>query len=222
MPRMGRVVLPEYPHHVVQRGHDKQAVFVSDDDYRYYVANLAEFKVTYDVKVYAYCLMTNHVHLLLAPDTASGLGQLMKRLAGRQTRYRNKFEGRSGTLWESHYKSSLVDRDDYLMACVRYIELNPIRARMVSDPMDYPWSSCKHRMIRAGTEWLDLAPGVSGMQSEAYLAYLRSAIPDGEWKLIREAVQRGQLTGGPRFVDQIEAAMGRRIEHRQPGRPRLE
>ena len=100
MPRMGRVILPRYPHHIVQRGHNRQVVFVEADDYRRYLSTLQEFKTEYGVQVYAFCLMTNHVHLLLTPDEPGGIGKLMKRLAGRQTRNHNRLEGRSGTLWE--------------------------------------------------------------------------------------------------------------------------
>ena len=116
MPRMGRVVLPNYPHHVVQRGHNRQVVFAAAEDYQRYLTDLRELKDALGVKVYAYCLMTNHVHLLLAPgDSTTGLGQLMKGLAAR---YRNRLEGRSGTLWESRYKSSVVQSDSYLLACL--------------------------------------------------------------------------------------------------------
>lgn len=112
MPRMGRVVLPNYPHHVVQRGHNRQVVFAAAEDYQRYLTDLRELKDAFGVKVYAYCLMTNHVHLLLAlGDSVVGLGQLMKALAARATRYRNRLEGRSGTLWESRYKSSVVQSD---------------------------------------------------------------------------------------------------------------
>ena len=107
MPRLGRVVVPNYPHHVIQRGHNKQVVFAEEADFDYYLGTLAEFKEEYNVKVFAFCLMTNHVHLVLQPgDKITGMGQLMKRLAGRQTRYVNRKEQRSGTLWESRYKSS--------------------------------------------------------------------------------------------------------------------
>ncbi len=100
MPRMGRVVLPNYPHHVVQRGHNRQIVFAEPADFKYYLETLAEFKEEYAIKVYGFCLMTNHVHLVLQPgERVAGLGQLMKRLAGRQTRYMNRQEQRSGTLW---------------------------------------------------------------------------------------------------------------------------
>jgi len=170
-------------------------------------------------------VMTNHVHLLLAPSDAKGLGLLMKRLAGRQTRYRNKLEGRSGTLWESRYKSSLVDADQYLLACVRYIELNPVRAGMVVEPSEYAWSSYRARIGKAHCSWLDPVPGLETIPTgeeqsvEAYAAYIKSAIPDGEWDLIRSAVTRGQLTGGERFVEEIRQITGRRIVQRGRGRP---
>ncbi len=100
MPRLARIVLPNYPHHIVQRGHNRGLVFVETADYQRYVADLRELKEAFDVKVYAYCLMSNHVHLLLAPgDSIAGLSQFMKTLAARATRFRNKLEGRTGTLW---------------------------------------------------------------------------------------------------------------------------
>ena len=108
VPRFGRVVLPSFPHHVVQRGHNKQAVFAEESDYRYYLRTLQDFKDLYEVKVFGFCLMTNHVHLVLQPgESVSGLGQLMKRLSGRQTRLVNRQEGRSGTLWETAPGKSL-------------------------------------------------------------------------------------------------------------------
>ena len=209
MPRMGRVVLPEYPHHITQRGHDRNVVFATEADFRYYLETLAEYKEVYRVKVYSYCLMTNHVHLLLTPSDRNGLGQLMKRLAGRQTRFRNKYEGRSGTLWESRYKSSLVDVEQYLLACVRYIELNPVRAGMVAQPEAYAWSSFRARVGIVDCPWLDPVPGMETLSknqviaASAYSKYVKSAIPEGEWEMIRTAVARNQLTGNDKFVEEI-------------------
>ena len=228
MPRMGRLVLPNYPHHVVQRGHNRQAVFAADEDYQRYLADLRELKNAFGVKVYAYCLMTNHVHLLLAPGEAiTGLGQLMKALAARATRYRNRLEGRSGTLWESRYKSSVVQTDTYLLACSRYIELNPVRARMVADPSDYRWSSYTSRIDTGdSTGWLDtdpcfLALGSTAQQrSERYRTFVHGAVSQAELSLIREGLQRGQLTGDGRFIDEVERIAGLRIERRGQGRPR--
>lgn len=225
MPRAERIILLAHPRHIVQRGHNRQPIFAEPRDYERYLETLREFKYAYDVKVYAYGLMTNHVHLLRSPETPSGIGKLMKRLAGRQTRYHNALEGRSGTLWEGRYKSSPVDTDAYLLACDRYIELNPVRARICAEPAAYSWSSYRQRLTPTG-EWLDLDPAYLSLgrdQAECrsrYRVFLDAAIPDGEWSLIREALQRGQLTGGDRFADEVEAILGRRVARRGRGRPK--
>ena len=221
MPRTGRIVLPNYPHHVYQRGHDRNIVFVCDADYQYYLSNLSRFKAEFGVKVYAYCLMTNHVHLLLQPSDKHGLSLLMKRLAGRQTRYRNKKEERRGTLWEGRFKSSPVDSSQYLKTCIRYIELNPVRAKMVVTADEFAWSSC-HARLKNNVQFLDPIPGldITDEEPKKYLQFIAGAVEQSQLKLIREAVHRGQLTGGVSFVDQIDRAIGRRIEYRKPGRPR--
>lgn len=191
--------------------------------------DVRELKDSFGVRVYAYYLMTNHVHLLLGPrDTPSTLGAFMKALAGRATRYRNRLEGRSGTLWESRYKSSLVQTDSYLLACCRYIELNPVRARMVGAAQDYLWSSARERVELENRDMLDWNPAYLLLgrneteRRRRYTQFLQEAIPDGEWALIRDALQRGQLTGNTRFIDEIERVTGNRIEHRSRGRPRKE
>ena len=125
MPRKARVIVPNCPHHIVQRGHNRNAVFVCDDDYQHYLENLIEAKREYAIKVYAYYLMTNHVHLIVDPgDSIASISYLMKRLAARQTRYVNKLERRTGSLWEGRYKISPIDTDVYLLACCRYVEMN--------------------------------------------------------------------------------------------------
>lgn len=230
MPKMGRVVLADYPHHVVQRGHNRQVVFAAEEDYQRYVRDLRELKDAFGVKVYAYCLMTNHVHLLVAPGkSVAGLGQLMKALAARATRYRNKLEGRPGTLWESRYKSSVVQTENYLLACCRYIELNPVRACMVADPADYPWSSYNARVGHArDSDWLDIDECFAVLgdttleRHQGYKTFVEQSVSSEEIKTIRGALQRGQLTGTGRFVDEVEKNAGVRIEHRGRGRPRLD
>jgi len=227
MPRVGRVVLPNHPHHVVQRGHNRQVVFADARDFEYYLAELRELKEALGLRVYAYCLMTNHVHLLLSPgDTPASLGQLMKALAARMTRYRNKLEGRSGTLWESRYKSSAVQSDTYLLACSRYIELNPVRALIVSRAENYPWSSYRLRVVEpAENNWLDVDPCFEALgttevaRRDRYKEFVAQVAPSGELDLIRSALQRGQLTGASRFVDEIEQITGLRIIDRGRGRP---
>lgn len=227
MPRTGRVVMPGYPHHIVQRGHNRQLVFVERSDYEQYLSSLRELKEQCGIKVFSYCLMTNHVHLLVSPNDAAGLGAFMKGLAARATRYRNKLEGRSGTLWEGRYKSSLVASEEYLLACSRYIEMNPVRALMVVLAGDYEWSSFQQR-VGAKPEWLDSSPcfdSLASTEAEArsrHSDFVEGGIPDAEYELIRQAVQRNQLTGSGKLVDAIDASLWLRVEHRGPGRPRVE
>jgi putative transposase len=151
----------------------------------------------------------------------------MKALAGRMTRYRNKIEGRSGTLWESRYKSSVVQSDTYLLACSRYIELNPVRARMVERAEDYRWSSFALRLCDfSESTWLDKDPcflelgPTDTKRRERYKSFVEMATPTNELQLIRGALQRGQLTGNMRFVGEIEKITGRRIQFRERGRPK--
>lgn len=182
--------------------------------------------MTFGIGIYAYCLMTNHVHLLLQPgEVVAGMGRFMKALSARTTRYFNRLEGRSGTLWESRYKSSPVQTEQYLLACCRYIELNPVRARIASHPSEYRWSSYTARMGGQGGGCLDLDPMYLALADDdttrqhRYQKFLEEAIPTGEWELIRESVKRGQLTGNTRFAEAVEQIIGRRLEHRGPGRP---
>jgi putative transposase len=229
MPRHARIVLPNCPHHIVQRGHNRQAVFAGDDDYLYYLENLKEWKIELGCKVYAYCLMTNHVHLVIDPgNNPDNLGLFMKRVAGRQTRYVNKIENRSGSLWEGRFKSSPINAPEYLLACCRYVELNPLRAGMVDDPAHYRWSSCPAKVGRQDQPWLDFDPfylslgSTTRERTEEYSVWLKETVPESEWKLIREAVQRGQLTGNRKFEREVSKKLGQRIEFRGPGRPRKE
>lgn len=229
MPRRGRIVLANRPHHVVQRGHNRQVVFGGDDDYRYYLATMREWKETLGCKVYAYCLMSNHVHLVVDPGEAPRhLGLFMKRVAARQTRLVNRLLRRSGTLWGSRFHSSPIETDAYLLACCRYLEMNPVRAGMVAVPEVYPWSSCRSRVGIERTEWLDDDPCYSALganpswRARRYREWLQAAAPQGEWDLIRMAVQRNQLTGGNRFTEEVEEKIGVRIEMRGQGRPKRE
>ncbi len=227
MPRQARIILENYPHHIIQRGHNRQAVFSSERDYLYYLENLEEWKTELGCKVYAYCLMSNHVHLVIDPGLrAENLGLLIKRVAGRQTRYVNKLKKRSGSLWEGRYKSSPIDAEDYLLACCRYVELNPLRAGMVDDPAKYPWSSCPVKVGLKRQVWLDLDPFYLNLgnsdeeRAEKYKNWLQGTVPEPEIKLIRDATQRGQLTAGSNFVREISQRIGRSVETCGPGRPK--
>ena len=226
MPRSARVVLPYTAHHIVQRGHNRQAVFVSDDDYWYYHENLVEFKREFGCRIYAYCLMTNHVHLVVDPgESPESLSLLMKRVAGRQTRYVNKLERRTGSLWEGRYKSSIISTDEYLPACCRYVELNPLRASMLPDPSEYRWSSYAAKVLGKEDQVVDFHPSYLAMgetkrsRQQAYGDYVLGTVPEYEITLIREALQRGQVTGGERFRNEISARLGIRLSNHKQGRP---
>jgi len=226
MPRMGRLIIPNYPHHVIHRGHNRQTLFARDDDYRYYLDTLATWKINLDCRLYAYCLMTNHIHLIVDPgDDPESLAKLMKRVAGRQTRYINRIERRSGTLWEGRYRSSIICKDTYLLACCRYVEMNPVRAHMVSHPSEYPWSSYREKIgevsgiIDPDPVFLSLAED-AGQRKQAYEKWALSAVPEGEWERIRDAVQRGHLTGKHQLEEEVAEKLGVRLEMKKPGRPK--
>jgi putative transposase len=211
---------------VIQRGHNRHPTFASDDDYRYYLDNLAEWKNKLGCRLYSYCLMTNHVHLVVDPgDDTEALAKLMKRLAGRQTRYVNRIEHRTGTLWEGRYRSSIICKDTYLLACCRYVEMNPVRAYMVSHPSEYRWSSFGEKtgggsgIVDPDPAFLGLAAD-EGQRKQAYERWVLSAVPEGEWERIREAVQRGHLTGKHRLEEEVAEKLGVRLELKRPGRPK--
>lgn len=141
MPRLPRIDLPGIPRHVIQRGNDRQPCFFQEVDYVRYLGDLKELSIRSGCVIHAYVLMTNHVHLLLTPSQVGQVSTLMQALVRRYVRYVNDRYGRTGTLWERRYKSCLVDSETYLLSCYRHIELNPVRAAMVTAPGDYRWSS---------------------------------------------------------------------------------
>ena len=227
MPRSARIIVPNIPHHIVQRGHNRSSVFAEPADFRYYLQTLRTWKNNLGVKVYSYCLMTNHVHLILEPPDDGGVvGELMRRLAGRQTRYVNKLEGRTGSLWDGRYKASPIQTDRYLLACSAYVELNPVRARIAATTEDYPWSSIHRKIEATHTGWLDVDPCFEALganhreRARCYAEFISAGISAEEEELIRQAVNRNQLTGDDKFIREIAARIGRRIELRGRGRPR--
>ena len=227
MPRASRIVISGYPHHIIQRGHNRQPVFAAAADYVYYLENLRECKEKLGCRVYAYCLMTNHIHLIVDPgEDQNNIAKIMKHVAGRQTRYVNRIDKRSGSLWDGRYKSSAISTDEYLLACCRYVELNPVRAGIVAAPSDYLWSSYRSKVGLDEAGGVDPDPCFMALsddrheRAERYARWIQDSIPDGEWTLIRQTLQRGQLTGSERFVDEMEKIINRRVEFRGRGRPK--
>ena len=141
MPRRARLLLPGVPLHLIQRGNNRSACFYADEDYLFYLDNLKLQAEQHGCAVHAWCLMTNHVHLLVTPSKPESASLMMKGLGQRFVQYINRTYARSGTLWEGRFRSCLLQEEDYVLACYRYIEMNPVRASMVEHPAEYRWSS---------------------------------------------------------------------------------
>lgn len=227
MARRSRIHLDGVPLHIVQRGHNHAACFFAEDDYSSYMYWLGEALREAECVLHAYVLMTNHVHLLLTPRKAAAVPKLLISLGRRYVQYINRRYRRTGTLWDSRYKSSLVQPESYLLACQRYIELNPVRAAMVDDPAHYRWSSYRFNGLgqpdpRLTPHSLYLALGRSDKERQAayralFLGHLdRTAIDD-----IRLALNQSQPVGNSRFHAQIERMTGIRREAKPRGRPRI-
>lgn len=225
MPRRPRVHLAGQPLHIVQRGHNRQACFFREDDYRRYLHWLALALSKHRCALHAYALMTNHVHLLVTPEVPSTIPQVLIAIGRRYVQYINKTYQRSGTLWDSRYKSSLVQSDRYLLGCQRYIELNPVRAGIVQDPAEYPWSSYRANGLGAFDEhltphmlYLSLGSG-NAERLAAYRSMFRPELHADAADEIRRAINQGQPLGDGRFYAQIEAALGECRMARPRGRP---
>ena len=226
MPRKQRFFLPDLPVHVVQRGNNRAQVFFTDKDRRKYLEWLGEAAERWNCAIHAYVLMTNHVHLLLTPADGDGISRAMQYVGRRYVPYVNRTHNRSGTLWEGRFKSSLVQSDAYLLACYRYIELNPVRAGLVAAPQDYPWSS--HRSNALGRDDPLLTPHDNylslGRSADARRAAYRRLFETGlepvVTKQVRECLQTGTPFGDEGFRDQIESTLGRPVGYAKRGRPR--
>jgi len=226
MPRQPRYPLAGIPQHVIQRGNNRQATFFANGDYRFYLNCLREAADRHDCHIHAYVLMTNHVHLLMTPQQPGAIAKVMQSVGRRYVQYVNYLYQRSGTLWEGRYKASLVDSERYLLTCYRYIELNPVRASMVSDPADYRWSSYRAHALGRGDSLITdhagyLALGESiGVRCAAYRSLFERVLDKDLLATIRSSLNECRVLGDERFKDQIEAALNRPVRAGQRGRPR--
>ena len=226
MSRRPRIHLPGFPLHVIQRGNNRGACFFADDDCAAYLDWLRRAAEKLDCAIHAYVLMTNHVHLLLTPGQPGAVSTLMQSLGRRYVQYVNHTYRRSGTLWEGRFLASLVHAEDYLLKCMRYIELNPVRAGMVEQPGDYRWSSFRRNglgransIIREHGIYAALGADSESRQ-QAYRDLFRAQMDDEVLSEIREASQAGTLLSGERFRKEIESAQKIRLTRPPRGRPR--
>ena len=210
MPRRSRIIVPNIPLHVIQRGNNRQACFYASEDYQFYLEWLQEYAGSTGCLVHAYVLMTNHVHLLLTPEKSESAGNLMKRLGQRYVQYINRTYKRSGTLWEGRFRSSIIQQDEYLLKCQRYIELNPVRAGIVKHPGEYRWSSYlvngqgkSDDLLSPHSLYQALGRTASERQN-AYRELFRYELEPGEIDEIRKATNGNFALGNSRFKQEIE------------------
>jgi len=214
------------PLHIIQRGNNRQSCFFADEDYQFYLEWLKEYSQSAGCSIHAYVLMKNHVHLLLTPQKIESAGNLMKRLGQRYVQYVNRTYKRSGTLWEGRFRSSIIQQQDYLFICQRYIEMNPIRAGIVNYPGEYRWSSYqvngqgdKSDLITHHVLYQDLAHDDEERQL-AYRELFRHELEPGEIDKIRKATNGNFALGSSRFAEEISEMLGRRVTPGKAGRPR--
>jgi putative transposase len=218
------LIVPDVALHVIQRGHNRQACFLDHNDYLVYLACLRDLSLKADCIVHAYCLMTNHVHLLLTPRHASSCALLMKEMGQRYVQYFNRRYGKCGTLWEGRFRSCLAESARYVLACYRYVELNPVRAGMVAHPSAYLWSSYAANaggridpLVSPHAEFLALGSDIN-LQRAAYRRLLDEAVDAATLAAIREATHGGHPLGSDRFKSEVVLPIGRNLERLRPGR----
>ena len=225
MPRLPRISPIGIPVHVIQRGNNRQACFVSEEDHGAYAGWLKEYSRKYSVEIHAWVMMTNHVHLLCTPRQASGISQMMQSLGRRYVQYFNSAYRRSGTLWEGRFKSCLVQEERYLLEVYKYIELNPVRAGMVADPGEYIWSSYQVNglgkisdLCSPHREYLSLGETPQNRQKH-YRELFTLHVDDKLLENIRTNTHKGMALGNDRFKDELATLTGRRLKPKKRGRP---
>ena len=225
MARLERITPVGIPVHIVQRGNNRQACFVSDEDYGAYAGWLKDYSKKYRVNIHAWVMMTNHVHLLCTPSKEGGISQMMQSLGRRYVQYFNFEYRRSGTLWEGRFKSCLVQAERYLLEVYRYIELNPVRAGMVEDPGEYQWSSYQvnalgkvSELCTPHREYLLLGKELSS-RLKNYRELFSHHVDGTLLEEIRENAHKGMAVGNDRFKEELETLTGRRLKSKKKGRP---
>jgi putative transposase len=225
VPQLARLDIAGIPQHIVQRGVDRQPCFHLASNYWRYLDDLAIASQRHGCAVHAYALMTNHVHLLVTPETRGATGRMMQQLGRRYVRYYNRCRERTGTLWEGRFRSCLVDSDDYLLRCQRYIELNPVRAGMVESPGAYRWTSYRHHawgdpdpVVRSHGQYfaLGLEPPA---RRQAYVELVQQGVPEKQIAELRHFTQQGRAWGNKGFQGRVAALLDRNVDVAPRGRP---
>lgn len=226
MARLPRLILPDQPHHVILRGNNRQAIFFSDLDRQHLMNTIGEVAQQYGVAVHAFVLMDNHFHLLLTPPTGDALSRMMQALGRRYVGWFNARHQRSGTLWEGRFRAGLIEGERHLVACMRYIELNPVRAGLCQRPEEWPWSSAAHHLGLARQAVISEHPLYWSMgntpfeREHAYREFMEQGVTQQEQVRFTEAVLRGRPVASEAFLKPLAGEHERVVARRPRGRPR--
>ena len=214
MARLSRIVVPGYPHHITQRGNRRQETFFCDDDYRQYINLMAEWCGRCGVDIWAYCLMPNHIHLIAVPKEKDSMHKAIGEAHRRYARMINFREGWRGYLWQGRF-SSFVMNERYLLAAVRYIELNPVRAELVTDPILYSWSSAKAHIEGCDDKLVSVSPLLELIPD--WKEFLKSGLQAKEYQKLRRHERTGRPLGNDLFIDKLEVLLGRQLRKKKTG-----
>lgn len=219
MPRIARVCAINYPHHITQRGNNRETVFFDDEDRKFYLRILSKYSDEWDFEIWAYCLMTNHVHILAVPRKEESLAKGIGITNLVYTQYFNRRYDRSGRLWQNRFFSTIIEREPYLWAVARYIERNPVRVDIVKKAEDYHWSSAKAHVLRAKDNILSGDIWLKESEMNAYHNFLRKEDNQID-NFIRKITSTGRPLGREEFIKNIGRIMGRVIITKRVGRPK--
>ena len=219
MARLARLVVPGLPHHITQRGNRRQRTFFHDEDYAAYLELMAEWCTEQGVEIWAYCLMPNHVHLIAVPQSEDGLRRAIGEAHRRYTRRINFRQQWRGYLWQGRFASFVMD-EPYLLAAARYVERNPVRANLVADAAEWPWSSVRAHLSGRDDRLAHVAPMLAMVGD--WRGFLESAVGEEELRALRSHAHTGRPLGSVSFVERLEELVGRTLARRKPGRkPKL-
>jgi len=223
MPRIARVVAAGYPHHITQRGNYQQEIFSDDRDREKYISLIENENKRYGLIILAYCLMSNHVYVIGVPKREDSMWNVFKYVNMKYSQYHNRRMGISGHLFQGRFFSCVMD-EQHTMACARYIERNPVRAKIVKKPWNWKWSSAKvhcglDRYDKLGVrnlfDYIDIDEGRDGWKG-----FIEEVDNAEEIKEIREQTRRGRPLGGSSFVERLEGKYNRSLKLKSRGRPR--
>ena len=220
MSRIARIVVPDYPHHVTQRGNNRSFVFYDNEDRENYLDILGNYARRYFLQIWAYCLMGNHVHLLVVPEKEDSLARGIGLTNQVYTQYLNRKLKQSGRVWQNRFFSCIIESDQYLWAVARYIERNPVKAGLVVRAEEYRWSSAKAHMTGSRDSLLHVPGWLEAGELAAYADFLNNADNETD-QAIRKATSAGRLLGSDVFIDEMETALNRSLRPNKPGRPRI-